>query len=250
MIQPVITIKSFHGPMDLLLHLIKAKNLAILDLNLNDITNQYVAFINIQASQNLDIASEYLPLATYLLELQSKQLLPKPPVIIDDIDENEINRQKLIMRLLEYKKFKDISSYLQQQAVQRTQLLTKLPSDLKPYINHNNRPVIIKNNINKLTNAMLNLFKRLQNENKLPVNLTVDLISVEVRTQEIKTLLQNNPQQAFFLEQLFNCHPITLHYFIITFIAILDLANHQFLNLLQTSNFSPITVIYGGKNNE
>jgi len=250
MIQPVITIKSFHGPMDLLLHLIKTKKLAILDLNLNDITNQYVEFINIQAPQNLDIASEYLPLATYLLELQSKQLLPKPPVIIDNIAENEINRQKLIMRLLEYKKFKDISSYFQQQAVQRTQLLTKLPSDLKPYLNHNQMPVIIKNNINKLTNAMLNLFKRLQNENKLPLNLTLNLISVEVRTQEIKTLLQNNPQQAFCLEQLFNAHPITLHYFIITFIAILDLANHQFLNLLQTSNFSTITVIYGGKNNE
>lgn len=246
MVQPVITIQSFQGPMDLLLHLIKEKNIDILQLNLSDVTNQYVSFINEQVSQNIDLASEYLPIAAYLLELQSKQLLPKQELIIDSAYESEINCQKLIARLLEYKKFKEISSYFKDQAAHRTQLLTKAPSDLKSYLTNEMTPVLLKNNVNKLTQAMLNLFSRLQNENKLPVNLSLNLISAEDRAKEIKQLLKKNPKQHFTLEQLFFTKTLTLHYFIITFIAILDLANHQLLHIIQTNTFTEITVIYRG----
>lgn len=246
MIQPIITTSSFQGPMDLLLHLIKEKNLNILELNLNEVTNQYVSFINKELVTNLDLVSEYLPIAAYLLELQSKQLLPKPELIVDSVYESEVNRQKLINRLLEYKKFKEVSSYFQAQAMQRTQLLTKSPSDLKPYLVTATSSVLVKNNINKLTQAMLNLFTRLKNENKLPVNLALNLISAEDRAKEIKELLRQNPHQYFTLEQLFFTKNLNLHYFIITFIAILDLANHQNLNIIQTNTFTKITVIYRG----
>lgn len=193
MLQPVITIESFQGPMDLLLHLIKEKNIDILDLNLNDVTNQYVHFINEELIKNIDLVSEYLPIAAYLLELQSKQLLPKQELVVDSAYENEVNRQKLIARLLEYKKFKEISNYFKEQAVYRTQLLTKAPSDLKTYLVDEITPILVKNNVNKLTQAMLNLFNRLQNENKLPVNLALNLISAEDRAKEIKQLLKKIP---------------------------------------------------------
>ncbi|CAB1053477.1 segregation/condensation protein A [Spiroplasma endosymbiont of Danaus chrysippus] len=250
MLQPVITIESFQGPMDLLLHLIKEKNIDILDLNLNDVTNQYVHFINEELIKNIDLVSEYLPIAAYLLELQSKQLLPKQELVVDSAYENEVNRQKLIARLLEYKKFKEISNYFKEQAVYRTQLLTKAPSDLKTYLVDEITPILVKNNVNKLTQAMLNLFNRLQNENKLPVNLALNLISAEDRAKEIKQLLKKNPKQHFTLEQLFFTKILTLHYFIITFIAILDLANHQMLHIIQTNTFTEITVIYRGEKNE
>lgn len=250
MLQPVITIQSFQGPMDLLLHLIKEKNIDILDLNLNDVTNQYVHFINEELIKNIDLVSEYLPIAAYLLELQSKQLLPKQELVVDSAYENEVNRQKLIARLLEYKKFKEISNYFKEQALYRTQLLTKTPSDLKTYLVDEITPILVKNNINKLTQAMLNLFNRLQNENKLPVNLALNLISAEDRAKEIKQLLKKNTKQHFTLEQLFFTKALTLHYFIITFIAILDLANHQILHIIQTNTFTEITVIYRGEKNE
>jgi len=247
MVQPIITIKQFQGPLDLLLHLIKAKNLDIMTLDLNEITNQYVTFIHQEIKQSIDDISEYLPIAAYLIELQSKQLLPKPELVIDSDYEAEINRQKLIARLLEYKKFKEVSHYFKAQADMRTQLLTKTPSDLKPYLELNYEPILIKNNVNKLAQAMLNLFTRLQKENKLPVNLKLNLISAEDRAQEIKQLLSNNPQKHFLLEELFITSNLTLHYFIITFIAILDLANHQILHLVQTNNFAKITVIARGE---
>lgn len=250
MLQPVITINDFQGPMDLLLHLIKEKNVDILNLDLNNVITQYVTFINQQLPHNIDLVSEYLPISAYLLELQSKQLLPSPEVIIDSDYENELNRQKLIDRLLEYKKFKEISNYFKQQAVNRTQLLTKLPTDIKTYLSTDIVPTLVKSNVNKLTQAMLSLFTRLQSENKLPVNLALNLISTEDRTQEIKKLLKSHPQTYFTLEQLFFTKTLTLHYFIITFIAILDLASHQYLHLVQTTIFSEITVIYRGENHE
>ena len=251
MLQPIITIESFQGTMDLLLHLIKIKNIDILYLNLNDVTNQYVNFISKKIIKNIDLASEYLPIAAYLLELQSKYLLPKQELIVDNSAyENEINRQKLIARLLEYKKFKEISNYFKEQAAYRTKLLTKAPSDLKKYLVNEITPVLVKNNVNKLTQAMLNLFNKLQNENKLSVNLALNLISAEDRAKEIKQLLQKNPKQHFILEQLFFTKKLTLHYFIITFIAILDLANHQILHIIQTNIFTEITVIYRGDKHE
>lgn len=250
MLQPVITINDFQGPMDLLLHLIKEKNVDILTLDLNNVTTQYITFINQQLPNNIDLVSQYLPIASYLLELQSKQLLPTPQVVVDSDYENEIDRQKLIARLLEYKKFKEISNYFKQQAVNRKQFLTKPPTDIKSYLSKDIGETLVKTNINKLTQAMLSLFTRLQTENKLPVNLTINLISVEDRIQEIKKLLKIHPQTYFTLEQLLVTKTLTLHYFIITFIAILDLACHQYLHLVQTTIFAEINVIYRGDRNE
>lgn len=76
--------------------------------------------------------------------MQSKQLLPKQELVVDSAYENEVNRQKLIARLLEYKKFKEISNYFKEQALYRTQLLTKKPSDLKTYLVDEITPILVK----------------------------------------------------------------------------------------------------------
>lgn len=244
----LISIADFQGPLDLLLHLIKEKKLDILDFDLQIVTNQYLEFIFQDVSINLEHISEYLPVAAYLLELQSKQLLPIPEV--DEIDSNyeaEINRQKLIKRILEYKKFKEITSYFQQQAQNRQKIFVKEASNLKEYFSDEIKPTIVaKNNINQLGQAMINLWKYLQAENKLPVNLNLNLISAEDRAAEIKKLLKEQKDQFVSLESLFLVAELSLHYFIITFIAILDLAKHQYLVIEQNNNFGPIMIKYKG----
>jgi len=155
----MIDIESFQGPIDLLLHLIKEKQLDILNLDLQVVTEQYLAFIFQDKNLNLEIISEYLPIASYLLELQSKQLLPVPKD--DEIDsdyEAEINRQKLIARILEYKKFKEITGYFVKQAQDRQKIFLKDASDLDQYFTDEQKvPILAKNNINQLSQAMLNL---------------------------------------------------------------------------------------------
>lgn len=246
-----ISIADFQGPLDLLLHLIKEKKMDILQLDLQVISKQYLDFIFQDENINLEYISEYLPVAAYLLELQSKQLLPTPET--DEVDSNyeaEINRQKLINRILEYKKFKEITSYFQQQAQNRQKVFVKDASDLQEYFPETTKPSILaKNNINQLQHAMLNLWKHLQAENKLPVNLNLNLISAEDRALEIKKILKANKDKFITLESLFLVEDLSLHYFIITFIAILDLAKHQILIIKQESNFGQIMIMYKGAKN-
>ncbi|MBE4703912.1 segregation and condensation protein A [Spiroplasma platyhelix] len=243
-----VSIADFQGPLDLMLHLIKEKKMDILNLDLQVVTKQYLEFIFQDGNINLEHISEYLPIAAYLLELQSKQLLPIPePEEVDSNYEAEINRQKLINRILEYKKFKEITGYFQQQAQNRQKMFFKDASNLKEYFPEASKPSILaKNNINQLGQAMINLWKQLQKENKLPVNLNLNLISAEDRAVEIKKILKSNKEEYLSLESLFLVEDLSLHYFIITFIAILDLAKHQFLIIKQQNNFGQIMIKYKG----
>lgn len=99
-----IKIDNFEGPLDLLCYLIDKNKMNIYDVNLSDITEQYIEFLNAMEEMNLEIASEFLVMASTLLYLKSKKLLPK-----QEEEEEEITEEELIRRIIEYKKFKEIS---------------------------------------------------------------------------------------------------------------------------------------------
>ena len=99
-----IKLDNFEGPMDLLCHLIEKNKMDVYDINLSEITDQYMDFLKEQEKFNLEIASEFLVMATTLLFLKSKNLLPK-----QEEEEEEITEEELIRRIIEYKKFKEIS---------------------------------------------------------------------------------------------------------------------------------------------
>ena len=102
-----VTINDFEGPMDLLLHLVKENNIDIVELNVESITEQYLNYIKEAEELNLDIASEYLTLAAELIEIKSISLLPKKVVLEDEYEEDP--REKLIQRLIEYQKYKEVT---------------------------------------------------------------------------------------------------------------------------------------------
>lgn len=104
-----VKINNFEGPLDLLCHLIDKNKMNIYDINLSEITDQYIAYLKEQESLNLEIASEFLVMASTLLFLKSKNLLPK-----QEEEEEEITEEELIRRIIEYKKFKEISKALKE----------------------------------------------------------------------------------------------------------------------------------------
>lgn len=104
-----IKIDNFEGPLDLLCYLIDKNKMNIYDVNLSDITEQYIEFLNAMEEMNLEIASEFLVMASTLLYLKSKKLLPK-----QEDEEEEITEEELIRRIIEYKKFKEISKSLKE----------------------------------------------------------------------------------------------------------------------------------------
>lgn len=104
-----IKIDNFEGPLDLLCHLIDKNKMNIYDINLSEITDQYIEYLNEQEKLNLEIASEFLVMASTLLFLKSKNLLPK-----QEEEEEELTEEELIRRIIEYKKFKEISKTLKE----------------------------------------------------------------------------------------------------------------------------------------
>lgn len=108
--QYAIKIENFEGPLDLLCHLIDKNKMNIYDIKISDITDQYIDYLNEMERLNLEIASEFLVMASTLILLKSKSLLPKQVE-----DEEEITEEELIRRIIEYKKYKEIIKKFKEQ---------------------------------------------------------------------------------------------------------------------------------------
>ena len=104
-----IKLINFEGPLDLLCHLIDKNKMDIYDINLSEITDQYIEFLNQMEQMNLEVTSEFLVMSSTLLYLKSKHLLPKV-----DEEEEEITEEELIRRIIEYKKYKEITKKLKE----------------------------------------------------------------------------------------------------------------------------------------
>ena len=126
-------INDFEGPLDLLLHLIKESKMDIMNIEIELITKQYMDFLDQQEKMNLEISSEYLVLASELLEIKSRLLLPnnkneEGEEVLED------PREELVNRLLEYQTYKNITSLLQEKELLRKDIYTKSPENIKNYI--------------------------------------------------------------------------------------------------------------------
>ena len=120
-----IKIDNFEGPLDLLCHLIDKNKLDIYDINLNDITDQYIQFLKQMEELNLEIASEFLVMASTLLFLKSKNLLPK-----QEDETEEITEEELIRRIIAYKKYKDATMKLKENFEIYANRFYKLPEEI------------------------------------------------------------------------------------------------------------------------
>ena len=104
-----IKIENFEGPIELLCTLIEKNKMSIYDINLSEITDQYIEYINQMERMNLEVTSEFLVMASTLLYLKSRKLLPNKQE-----EEEEITEEELIRRIIEYKKYKDITAKLRE----------------------------------------------------------------------------------------------------------------------------------------
>lgn len=124
--QYKIKIDNFEGPLDLLCHLIDKNKMDIYDINISQITDQYIDYINNMEKMNLDVTSEFLVMASTLLYLKSKHLLPKT-----QDDEEEISEEELIRRIVEYKKYKEITKKLKEQYAIFSKQCFKKPENIE-----------------------------------------------------------------------------------------------------------------------
>jgi len=121
-----IKTENFEGPLDLLCHLIDKNKMDIYDINLSEITDQYIDFIRQMEEMNLDVTSEFLVMSSTLLYLKSKHLLPKT-----EEDEEEITEEELIRRIIEYKKYKEITNKLKENFLMYSKRFYKNAEEIK-----------------------------------------------------------------------------------------------------------------------
>ena len=228
-----VTIDNFDGPLDLLLHLIKKSDIDIYKISIEEITRQYLLYINKMQELDLDIASEYLIMASELIEMKSAMLLPKPVVEEDEYEEDP--REKLIERLIEYKKYKEMTNEFRNLEEERKKAYSKSVSDLAEFKVEEELD-LGDLNIDDLIKAFNNLLVRKELDKPLNTKITKREYSVKKRSQEIKNILKEKKQVEF--EELFE--ELTKEYIVVTFLSILDLAKKQNLQIKQDDNFSKI----------
>ncbi len=236
-----ITIDAFEGPMDLLLHLIKTSDIDIYDIELEEITKQYLSYIEAMEEMNLNIASEYLIVAAELIEMKSAMLLPKKKIDEEDTYEED-PRENLIKRLLEYKQYKEITSEFKEMELERKQYLTKLPDSLLEYKDENTSFNFGEIGLSDLLNAFQKFLERKQEEKPIHTKITKKEYSVHVRSNEIRNMLKKKKKIEF--EELLEI--VTKDYVVVTFLSILDLAKKQELEIKQENNFSKIILSLKG----
>lgn len=228
-----LKIDNFEGPLDLLLHLIKENKMDLLNLKIEKIIEEYLEFIEKMEEMNLDIASGYLVMASELIEMKSKLLLPRQE---KEEETEEDPKEKLINRLVEYQKYKELTKDFRQLEKERKEIHTKLPENLKEY--KENGIVITNTNVtlDDLLNAFQKFLERKKQEEPLNTKITKKEISVEERTLSIRNIL-NKQKKVNFLE-FFDV--LTKEYVVVTFLAILEMAKKNEIKITQESKFGEI----------
>ena len=228
-------INDFEGPLDLLLHLIKESKMDIMDIEMESITKQYVDFLHHSEQMNLEVSSEYLVLASELIEIKSKMLLPRNQVVEGEAEEED-PRQELVNRLLEYQAYKDITHLLQEKELLRKDIYTKLPENIHQYVDEASYVPKGEMSVDDLIRAFQSYYQRKLESKPLNTKVTVNEISVASRRSDIQKVLKEKKRVSFF--ELFPV--VSKQYIVVTFLAILEMAKNRELVIMQDRDFDDI----------
>lgn len=229
-----VKINEFEGPLDLLLHLIKKDDISIFDISIERITKQYLEYIERMKNENLDVTSEYLVMAASLIEMKAKSLLPNKSS--EEEETLEEDKNELIEKLIEYEKYKNVTSTFKELENIRQSVYTRDSEEILNYKNDNNIDYGI--DLNDLVEALKKFLEKKELDKPLKTKIEKKEYSVSQRCSEISKILKARKKINF--EELFD--KITKDYVIVTFLAILALARKNELNIVQEDNFQTIQI--------
>ncbi len=229
---------DFEGPLDLLLHLVKESKMDIYEINICEIINQYLNFIHSLEEKNIDIASEYLVMASELIHLKSKLLVNRKDEEISSEDEFSFSSEEdLRNKLLEYEKYKLLTQSFHELEEKRSEVYTKLPESLREYIEETG---IQKGefDISDLFNAYNLFIERQKLAKPLNTKITKKELSVDDKIKDIRNILTARRRVNFI--ELFT--EMTKENIVVTFLSILEMTKNNEVILTQEDNFSPIMI--------
>jgi segregation and condensation protein A len=232
-----VKLDIFEGPLALLLHLIKEQKIDIYDIPIALITEQYLEYLELMKTLNLDIVGEFLVMAATLTHIKSKMLLPSHEREDDEDDEEEEGgdpRDELVRRLLEYKKYKEAALGLREKEGYQRGIFTREKGDL-PSVDEDD--ILIEVTIFDLLKA----FKRVMKEIsfKSYYEISIDGISVSEKQNYIMDRLNDSSSITF--DSLFTVMSQRIEV-VATFLALLELIRLKVINIQQLRGFGTIRI--------
>ena len=233
-----VKLDIFEGPLDLLLYLIKKNEVDIYDIPIAIITDQYLEYLDLMKVLNLDIAGEFLVMASTLTKIKSRMLLP-PSEETEGEEEGDDLRAELIEHLLEYQRYKEAADQLRSRELlekdiythaQRGEQLTEMDKD----------SMVIEVNLFDLVNALRNIIERKHLSDRF-MEVTVERISVKDKMLEVLQRLKEARQIIF--QSLFD-KLSTKYEIIVAFLAILELMRLRAVKVFQVQPYGEIRIIY------
>lgn len=232
-----VKFEVFEGPLDLLLYLIKKQEVDIYQVNLTELANQFIEYVELMRMLDLEIAGEFLVMAATLMYIKSRELLPTDQQATIDGEDNEPDpRWELIRRLVEYKKFKDAALKLQELELQQENIFRRVPP--KPDVHVDTPPPRLEVSLFELLSALNNVLKRLQaRENVLDV--ADDKWTVSEKMELLLKLVISHGVLRF--SDLFESITSRAEV-IVTFLALLELVRLKQLVVAQSVPFGEIQI--------
>lgn len=225
-----LVLEVFQGPLDLLLYLIRRHNLDVLDIQMAELTRQYMDYIEIMRRNRLELAAEYLLMAAVLIEIKSRMLLPRPPKA--NGEEVEDPRVELMRRLLEYEQMKIAAQKLNDMPQAGRDF--KLVQVLVESAMEQRLPNV---SVEDLRQAWVALLARARLNKSHKVRR--DELSVREQMTRVLRQLAHGEFEAF--EKLFDAEG-GIQLLVVTFIAVLELAKEAMVEITQTETLGNIYV--------
>lgn len=229
-----IKMENFEGPLDLLCHLVEKNKMNICDIKINDITNQYLDYLQMMQEMNLEITSEFIIMASRLIYLKSKTLLP----IEDDEQEEEID---LVQMLIEYKKYKETTVGMKECLEEYGKKFYRQPEKIE----------LPKGKLEKTYSAMFIpdtyatiINREIEKKNKNAANIEMIAVSekVTIRSKIKEILKQLWTKPTFVFNKIFNTKKQTKTEIVTAFLGLLELSKMNKVKITQNSLFGDIEV--------
>ncbi|MEE0797787.1 MAG: segregation/condensation protein A [Anaerovoracaceae bacterium] len=244
-----VRIKSFEGPFDLLVYLIENAQMSIYDIEISSITEQYLEYIRAMKEMDIAVGTEFMVLASSLIEIKSKMILPRISAS-GEMTVEEDPRTELVTRLIEYKKFKKAAEVLREQEERAESIFAKPQEDISQYTDSPDEYLSL--DLKQFAGAFSAFIERKQRMDSVRrhyTRISRERASVESRISYIAGRLRKSLGRIFDFRELIP-EKKDRYDVIVTFVSLLEMAKERVVNLSQKTLFGDIEVEAGERINE
>lgn len=235
-----VKLDLFEGPFDLLVYLIENAEMSIYDIQVSEITRQYLGYVERMKELNIAVATEFMVLAAALIEIKSKMLLPRMKPDGETFAEED-PRSELVQRILEYKRFKHASEILEQRMEQNARIFEKPKEDISAYTDAPDEYLNL--DLKQFVTAFHLFLRKKQKMEEIQRNyarVERQKITIESRIGYIKSLFSLKKKNHLQFSDLIQNE--SRYEKVLTFVSILEMAKQKWIRLCQPKLFGEITV--------